>query len=531
MNSALPNVIDLSSKALDSISLVEAFRSYNFIPMVNGELILKQNNLGSSGVVTLCSKFPEHLAPLKKLDLSSNKILDVGAKALASYYLSNPDMTRCLQVLHLGFNNITFEGMVTIIEALKSSNLCLQDLSLRYNEIGAKGFQYEKAESLFSWLFQNVQSVDLTGNGLRDIGAKVICNVLLDLYNRAPTSVKLERLNLWANDITDEAAVSIAMVLRHTKCSLRVLDLSSNNMNTEGVQKIYDACVKNTSLEDISMYGNDVKDRSIFDHFKILAKRNADNKTYQMQSVFGDNNRIPVDLNIVHAPINRPQYQAPQPQQQPQPQQYGQYNNAPQQYNFGFPSYTPPQNYHMQQPSSHFMPPQPSAFIFHGPQSSSFPVHPPMPQPVQQPFQQTQFGNPSPNPSPKLQPFPTFGVPQKKDGAPVTPPAEFNFGNSTTPTSNDQDRVPSPANTKKNSEPASNYNVINPLDQSFVAFDSKQNQLEVKTRTVESEHLMQISEKQFKEMESKLRQQEKVIAFLQDLLLQKANMKISVNYQ
>lgn len=99
-------------------------------------LNLSNNELGCLGTTALARGLRQSTCQLEKLDLNSNEVDGVGAKAVAIMLRVN----KTLGELNLSFNNIGDDGAKSISSALQD-NVTLRSLSLRRNGIGNAGAQ------------------------------------------------------------------------------------------------------------------------------------------------------------------------------------------------------------------------------------------------------------------------------------------------------------------------------------------------------------------------------------------------------
>uniref|UniRef100_A0A8C3HGU2 NACHT, LRR and PYD domains-containing protein 3 n=1 Tax=Chrysemys picta bellii TaxID=8478 RepID=A0A8C3HGU2_CHRPI len=149
----------------------------------------------------LSSAFPEDLSPkilftnqyLEKLDLSSNKLEDLGLKHLC--------------------------------EGLKHPNCKIQKLLWQCSLTAACCGDLSAALSTN----QSLTELELSGNKLGDSGIKLLCQGL-----KHP-SCKLQKLVVWDCHLTDACCGDLSSLLS-TNQSLRVLNLSSNNLSYSGVK-------------------------------------------------------------------------------------------------------------------------------------------------------------------------------------------------------------------------------------------------------------------------------------------------------
>lgn len=121
---------------------------------------------------------------LERLDLSSNRIKDAGAVALAGW-----ERASTLTFLDVSNNWIDAEGMKALLQSPHFGSVV--DLRLAGNRVGDEGAQLLAARD---W---SLTSLDLAGCQITDEGALVLAN--------APWVERLEELDMTSNSITDKA--------------------------------------------------------------------------------------------------------------------------------------------------------------------------------------------------------------------------------------------------------------------------------------------------------------------------------------
>ncbi|WP_264730462.1 leucine-rich repeat domain-containing protein [Wolbachia endosymbiont (group B) of Episyrphus balteatus] len=165
---------------------------------------------------------------IKELSLSSCKIGNEGAKALANGNLTN------LTQLNLSFNNIDKEGA----KALANGNLTnLTQLDLSFNNIGKEG-----AKALADSNLKNLTQLNLSSNKIGNEGAKALADGNL---------TKLTQLDLSVNIIGKEGAKALA---DSNLKNLTQLNLSFNNIDKEGAE----ALANLTNLTQLNLADNNI---------------------------------------------------------------------------------------------------------------------------------------------------------------------------------------------------------------------------------------------------------------------------------
>ena len=184
------------------------------------ELDLSYNYLQAAGIAIIC-KGLRNLAGLMKLNISNNNIGSKAAHDIAVVLSHNSS----LEELDLGYNNLGASGALQIFLSMKSFT------SLIKLNIGSIGMTDFAADNLVNILNNNVnlKELDLSHNCIQVNGA-------IRIFNNA-TMFRLNKLNISYNNITDQAADDIASFITYNS-ELKILDLCHNNLQTSGTIKI-----------------------------------------------------------------------------------------------------------------------------------------------------------------------------------------------------------------------------------------------------------------------------------------------------
>ncbi|XP_078061057.1 NACHT, LRR and PYD domains-containing protein 3 [Mustelus asterias] len=207
----------------------------------------------------------------QELSLRRNEVGDSGVKRLSAA-LRNPECK--IRKLDLYGNALTDSCAEDLASAL-STNRSLIDLNLGYNKLGDSGVK------LLSVALRNpdckIQKLDLYGNDLTDSCAEDLASALstnrslIDLYlgsnNLGDSGVKLlsvalrnpdckiQKLDLGHNALTDSCAEDLASALS-TKQTLRILSLGSNSFTDQSVPALRRLILTCSSLEEIQLEWN-----------------------------------------------------------------------------------------------------------------------------------------------------------------------------------------------------------------------------------------------------------------------------------
>ncbi|XP_053506838.1 NACHT, LRR and PYD domains-containing protein 3-like [Ictalurus furcatus] len=190
-------------------------------------LDLTGNELGDSGVKSLCAVLENPHSKVETLRLRGCGVSDEGCAALTSALKSNPSH---LRQLDLTSNNVGDSG-VKSLSAVLEDPLCNLEILWLYK----CGVSDEGCAALTSALRSNpshLRQLDLSYNKLGDSGVKCLSAVLENPH------CKLEKLGLCKCGVSDEGCAALTSALRSNPSHLRQLDLSYNNVGVSGVKSL-----------------------------------------------------------------------------------------------------------------------------------------------------------------------------------------------------------------------------------------------------------------------------------------------------
>ena len=227
--------LDLSLNLLEKSSISECLKINSTLCKLN----LSSNKITDEGAKKLAEAIQVNVT-LQKLNLCGNEIADEGAKGLGEAIQIN--MT--LQKLNISSNRITDEGAKGLSEAIQV-NMSLQEINISSNKITDEG-----AKKLAEAIQVNVtlQKLNLSGNEIADEGAK-------GLGEAIQINMTLQKLNISSNRITDEGAKGLSEAIQ-VNMSLQEINISSNKITDEGAKKLGKAIEVNRILQELNISKN-----------------------------------------------------------------------------------------------------------------------------------------------------------------------------------------------------------------------------------------------------------------------------------
>ncbi|XP_060072073.1 leucine-rich repeat-containing protein 74A-like [Ylistrum balloti] len=147
----------------------------------------------------------------------------------------------------------------------------VSDVVISGNSIGQTGIRYLTDMLLIN---DNISHLDVSDNNLQSYGAQVISNMLLQNDN-------ILSLKASGNQFNRNDALLFAQAIQFYRFSLRVLDLSHNDLESEGGQHLGPAIAANDTLEILDISWNHLA----YDGIKAIAdglKENTSIKTLNL---------------------------------------------------------------------------------------------------------------------------------------------------------------------------------------------------------------------------------------------------------
>ena len=217
-------------------------------------LNLSKNNFGDKGIVTII-KYLKKNKTIIHIDISSNDIKSEGANIFFTKLKHHESIVSIDICSHEGLNKNRFGpvGVAPVRELLSENNILIF-LNLSDTFIGAEGLRY-----VIEGLQEN-KSLKYLNLSKNNLGGKII-KELLDSVKKS----QLLSLNLSANRISNEGSEAIgdflfAQVEKNT--TLKILDISNNEITHKGSGRIFSGLKENSILEELNIENNSLSEIS-----------------------------------------------------------------------------------------------------------------------------------------------------------------------------------------------------------------------------------------------------------------------------
>ena len=159
------------------------------------------------------------------LSLQSNKITSIGVAILAESLRNN----KTLETLNLENNYISDDGVISLVEALSSTENVLKTLILYKNKITDRGMkslaQFLENNDQLAWLY-------LGENEISNEGIRMLC---ASLTNHNQT---LEMLVLSSNKLLNDLSVNYLLSMMEVNQSLKKLWIDDCNLSDYGRRRL-----------------------------------------------------------------------------------------------------------------------------------------------------------------------------------------------------------------------------------------------------------------------------------------------------
>uniref|UniRef100_A0A8C4X3I2 NACHT domain-containing protein n=1 Tax=Erpetoichthys calabaricus TaxID=27687 RepID=A0A8C4X3I2_ERPCA len=187
------------------------------------ELDLTGNKLGDSGVRLLCKGLRSPKCKLETLGLVSCSLTSGSCEALSSVLSSEHS---CLTDLRLTGNNLKDLGVRLLCEGIH----LFSNLLCRLVSCGLTSESCEALSSILSSEHSHLTELDLTGNILENSGTCLLCEGL-----RSP-NCKLKKLGLESCGLTSGSCKALSSALSSGHSHLTELELTGNKLEDSGVR-------------------------------------------------------------------------------------------------------------------------------------------------------------------------------------------------------------------------------------------------------------------------------------------------------
>ncbi|XP_059425967.1 protein NLRC5-like isoform X2 [Carassius carassius] len=291
------NTLTLNNNRISAEGFATLTSALNSNPSNLIELDLSGNKLGNLGIWSLLNN-PQ--CRLEKLKLSNCSITEEGYKALASALRSNPshlielDLTRnnpgksgvkeLIDLLHdaqCTLKTVRFlkspaaqETCDHLTEVLGKNPLLLKELDLSENKLGK--LYWEKLSALLVDSHSKVEKIILNNCKLKENS----CSALATIFS---SKTILKEVNLNNSRLPDSGVKEICEGLRNPVCELKILKLSDCSITEEGYKALASALKSNPShLIELDLTGNDPGQSGVKDLTDLLQDPNCQLKTLRL---------------------------------------------------------------------------------------------------------------------------------------------------------------------------------------------------------------------------------------------------------
>ena len=214
-----------------SFNLIHSTKKYRIVPNPIGvvkkrgeisKLNLKNRGVGDTYVrcLTESLEVSDHIS---ELNLSKNRLSDIGIIPLLKGIQKNRNMVKKLKSLNLSFNRIGIAASELLCQFISDEDCILEYLNLENNHLCNNNIR-KICQAITGNLFQKLKYLNIAQNDLDD-------NVSLDISKLISKCEVLNVLILYQNQFRNQGAgMMMAEIKKHKK--LKILDMSWNLIGT-----------------------------------------------------------------------------------------------------------------------------------------------------------------------------------------------------------------------------------------------------------------------------------------------------------
>jgi ribonuclease inhibitor len=249
------------------------------------ELVLSNNDFHEAGIHTLCQGLKDSACQLESLKLENCGITSANCKDLCDVVASKAS----LQELDLGSNKLGNTGIAALCSGLLLPSCRLRTLWLWDCDVTAEGCK-DLCRVLRAK--QSLKELSLAGNELKDEGAQLLCESLLEpgcqleslwvktcsltaascphFCSVLTKNRSLFELQMSSNPLGDSGVVELCKALGYPDTVLRVLWLGDCDVTDSGCSSLATVLLANRSLRELDLSNNCMGDTGVLQLLESL---------------------------------------------------------------------------------------------------------------------------------------------------------------------------------------------------------------------------------------------------------------------